>query len=198
MKRAKRAPPVRALPLLGVILEMGPDIVSVSPTPNRRHKLRSVCQKHLVASTLSPTDAGSLAGKATFFNTSCNASHHVTTVTGSLRAALVTIAGIATNALLRTLPLSTAWRPVPLVYADAFFNSGQRSIRQTDLVQNSVNYQDWESLANSSNGFGVLVPLSGASVFFSGSMPAEFLSRFAASFSCVWEHAVGTLLLIRR
>ena len=196
MKRAKRAPPVRALPLLGVILELGPDMVSVSPTPNRRHKLRSLCQKYLVANTLSPTDAGSLAGKATFFNTSCmgrvgraavspvyarhHASHHVTTVTDSLRAALVTIARIATNALPRTLPLSTDWRPVPLVYADAFFNLGQRSIRQTDLAQNSVNSQDWKSLANSSNGFGVLVvPLSGTSVCFQGSMPTEFLSRFA-------------------
>ena len=140
MKRAKRAPHVRAPPLLGVILELGPDMVSVSPTPNRRHKLRSLCQKYLVPNTLSPTDAGSLAGKATFFNTSCtgrvgsaavspvyarhHAGHHVTTLTDSLRAALVTIARIATNALPRTLPLSTDWRPVPLVYADAFFNLG--------------------------------------------------------------------------
>ena len=52
MKRTKRAPPVRALPHLGVILEMGPDFVSVSPTPNRRQKIRSVGQKHLVANTV--------------------------------------------------------------------------------------------------------------------------------------------------
>ena len=107
----------------------------VCPTPNRRQKLLAEFQKHLVANTFVAHGCRQPRWQSDFFNTTCmgrvgratvspvyarhHANHHDTTVTESIRAALVTIATLATNALLHTLPISTAWRPLPLVYADA-------------------------------------------------------------------------------
>ena len=153
----------------GVKFELGPDMVSVFPTRNRRHKLRYACQKYFVATHCRPRESGSFGGKATVFNTSCmgrvgrvavslacvlhHASHHVATVTHSLRAALVTDVRIATSALLRTQFLVTDWRPIPLVYAERVLQFRTASIRQTDLIQNSD--FDWMSRNNCSVFIGV-------------------------------------------
>ena len=48
-------------------IDVSSNTAVVSPTPVRRDKLRVRALAHLTVGSLTPTDAGCLAGKATFF-----------------------------------------------------------------------------------------------------------------------------------
>ena len=53
---------------LGVQLDVSTTVAIVQPTPKRRAKLEALAQRHLDAGKFSPTEAGSFAGKAGFFD----------------------------------------------------------------------------------------------------------------------------------
>ena len=71
MKKGKATPPAPEHKLLGITIDVSTNSAAVSPTPGRRDKLRARALTHLAAGSLAPTDAGCLAGKATFFGAYC-------------------------------------------------------------------------------------------------------------------------------
>ena len=155
MKRSKRSPPAANQSLLGVQLDVSSSYAIVAPTERRRAKLAQLAQKHLDSSKLSPTDAGSFAGKAGFFATTCVGRvgraatkplfarqhatlHHAARLSPALRAPLRTFLRLAKDAIPRSVPLDTSFQPVPLVYADAYFLLGDQRYRGSDISNNSI------------------------------------------------------------
>ena len=151
---------------------MGPDIVSVSPKPNCLHKLWTACQKHFVAH-------------------GCPQFHQcMFIITQAIMLQPWQTCCEQRWLLLRGSPLmcSLAHNHCPRRGAQSLWSMPTRSLMQDSEAFNqpiwfkipSINNigRGGGSLANSRNGFGVLdVPLTGASVCFQWSMPAEFLSR---------------------
>ena len=196
MKKSKEAPPADTQKVLGVLLDVSSEEVVVSPTEDRRRKLSAFAKNILLQHTLSPTTAGSFVGKAMFFDSSTvghvgraaakplyvrqHSPTHTITLTPSLVAAVRTFNALAVCAQARTLPLSTRWRPVPLLYADAFFRLGNDQLIPDDIRLNKVAV-DWRQTGHLQNGFGsVLFPIQGPPQFFHGHVPAEALRRFAS------------------
>ena len=71
-------------------------------------------------------------------------------------------------------------RPVPLLYADAFFRLGNDHFTPDDIRLNKVAVH-WRQTGHIQNGFGaVLFPVQGPPQFFHGHVPAEALRRFAS------------------
>ena len=69
MKGATKAHAAHSLKLLGVQLDASTDVAVIAPTSKRKTKLANFFSKHIDAGKLSPSNAGSFAGKAGFFNT---------------------------------------------------------------------------------------------------------------------------------
>ena len=69
MKGATKAHAAHSLKLLGVQLDASTDVAVIAPTSKRKTKLANFFSKHIDAGKLSPSDAGSFAGKAGFFST---------------------------------------------------------------------------------------------------------------------------------
>ena len=178
MKFEKRSPPLPTQHLLGVNFDVSTNKAIVAPTDKRREKLFRLTQLHLDAEKISPTEAGSLAGKASFFDSSCAgrvgraatkplfARQHApcgtsSRLTPALRASLLTFQRLARTAAPRVLPLSTEFCAVPIIYADAFFLLGETKFRIDEVVQNKVGFQS-NMIPNLNNGFGVvLFPVTG-------------------------------------
>ena len=135
MKKEKATPPAPENKLHQITVDASTNTAVVSPTPVRRDKLRARALSQLAAGSLTPTDARCLAGKATFFDTSCMGrvgraatkalyarqhDHHANaSLTTALRASLETIVRLSETARPRTVPLSTEFAKVPQVCADA-------------------------------------------------------------------------------
>ena len=66
----KRQPPQPRVRLLGVHVDLSTSSAVASATAARRSKLATITKRFLEVTTLSPTDVGSLAGKAMFFMSS--------------------------------------------------------------------------------------------------------------------------------
>ena len=149
------------------------------------------------AATLSPTDAGSLSGKAMFFVSSCvgrlgqaavkplyarqHARSRNTQLTPALTASLWTFHHLAHVALPRSIPLTSHPTKVPLVYADAFFAAGDRQYEVSDVVENKVAFTS-AGITKLVNGFGVFMfPVHGQPLFFHGMVPAEVLAEFCVA-----------------
>ena len=70
MKEEKKSPPAAEQHLLGVHLDVSTDEARVRPTDSRRSKLPNLSDKYINAGAISNTEAGSLAGQASFFDSS--------------------------------------------------------------------------------------------------------------------------------
>jgi hypothetical protein len=132
----------------GAIIHFHPSQIIVSPTPNRVIKIDSMINKALETNTLTPDDAGTLAGKAQHYSTTTfgkvaraplkpvyarqhaaappGSSRINTKLTHGLRSALETLQLVIPTTGPRTLPYDFSARPTALVYADAFFEIGDQ------------------------------------------------------------------------
>ena len=167
----------------------------VSPTEDRRRKLSAlaknillqthfvthhrwvVCRESNVLRLINDGSCWSRCSQAFVCSTALTYTH-TTTLTPSLVAAVRTFNALAVCAQPRTLPLSIRWRPVPLLYVDAFFRLGNDQFTPDDIRLNKVAV-DWRQTGHLQNGFGaVLFPVQGLPQFFHGHVPAKALRSF--------------------
>ena len=180
MKRSKRSPPAANQSLLGVQLDVSSSYATVAPTERRRANLAQLAQKHLDSSKVSPTDAGSFAGKAGFFATTCVwscgraatkplfARQHATLH----HAARLSHGSQGVTSYFSTL---SRRRNPTLVYADAYFLLGDQRYRGSDISNNSIAVHV-NHIQHLKNGFGpILFPVSDQPVFFHGEVPSRVL-----------------------
>ena len=130
----------------------------VQPTPKRRAKLEALAQRHLDAGKFSPTEAGSFAGKAGFFDS--------ITLGRVGRAALKPVflpdnTRSSTRPACRLRlqpPLDTSFVPVPVIHADAYFALGDQKFRACDMVDNQIAFSA-AAVPDLENGFGAILPV---------------------------------------
>ena len=70
MKEEKKSPPAAEQHLLGIHLDVSTNEARVGPTDSRRSKLRNLSDNYINAGAISNAEAGSLAGKASCFDSS--------------------------------------------------------------------------------------------------------------------------------
>ena len=155
MKGATKAHAAHSLKLLGVQLDASTDVAVIAPTSKRKTKLANFFSKHIDAGKLSPSDAGSFAGKAGFFNTtglgyagraamkpSLHDSMHSCISGRPLRKHLSRRSKHYTASRCMRVHelflLFTTHHPVPLVCAGAYFQLGGVRCNATDLSNNKV------------------------------------------------------------
>ena len=213
MKQVKRAPLAACQHLLGVQLDVSRTVAIIQPKPKRRAKLEALAQRHLDAGKFSPTEAGSFAGKAGFFDSITlgrvgraalkpvfarqHAKSHTSLLSPALAASLSTFRRLARIARPRALPLDPSFVPVPVMYADANFALGDQKFRACDLVDNRIAFSA-AAMLDLENGFSaILFPVHGKPLYFSGSLPAPFLAVFEqrAQFIFLLEALVQILAL---
>jgi hypothetical protein len=193
----------------GAFINFAPSNIIVAPTPNRVIKLDIMINKALDTNTLTPDDAGTLAGKAQHYSTTTfgkvaraplkpiyarqhavptPGSHTINTkLTHGLRSALETLQFVIHNTGPRTLYYDFDTRPTALVYADAFFEIGDQKFHPSrvpdDLVWNRTIAKE------SRNGWGtVIFPVLHSTattdvqkaIAFRGTVPVETVLAFGS------------------
>ena len=176
MKESKRQPPSATHKMQGVELTFHDSAIEVAPTARRRAKLAALAESALRANLLSHSAAGTLAGKAQFFDTTTqgrvgraatkplhgrqHAPSNNTKMTSVLQASCRSIAFLAIWAPPRSMPFVRQHHGVPCVYADAYFVLGGVSQKpgHVENIPVAWNPQTSDTLKN---GFGAVLVLPG-------------------------------------
>jgi len=195
MKPSKEQPPAATQVVQGVLLTITDDGCTVAPKPSRLRKVNRQISVVLHDKRLTPTVAGSLAGKTGFLATSCfgkvgraavrplfarqHVSHFTAKLTIPISSALHAIMEIFATAPPRDIPFHRPL-PVPVLYADAFFeiNGSVFHPRTGEDLPGTWNTAWPEALRN---GWGfVLFPADRSQpIFAHGEIPGGFLKVFA-------------------
>ena len=168
MKEEKKSPPAAEQILLVVHLDVSTDEARVRPTDSRRSKLRNLSDKNINGGAISNTEAGSLAGEGSFFDSSCM---------GRVgRAAIKPL--LARQHATHTAALST-FRQLSHVVRRCVFQARRHAVPRLGAIKNPE------------NGFGVLFPVHGPPKFFFGCRAKRCLPRAApsSSFSRRWRRS---------
>ena len=208
-KPSKEQGPAPSHRIQGAIIEFGPTLITVSPTPNRIVKIDAIINAALSSNILTPDDAGTLAGKAQHYSTTtfgkiaraplkpiyarqhavpAGHSHSINTkLTHGLRSALETLQLVIHSTGPRTLPYESTSGPTALVYADAFFEIGDQKYHPARVPDELV----WnKTIARESrNGWGAVVfPVLHSTgqtdvrraIAFRGQVPVETVLEFGS------------------
>ena len=197
MKLPKAVGPAPEVPLLGTQLRLSAEAAVCAPKSSRLRKVSGLIARAIDSDTLTPEQAGSLAGKVSFLTGTCHgrvgraacrplfARQHqqggLSALSPALRASLPALADILATAPPRWIPLGPDARGVPILYADACFSAGERECRpgQPGTWPDAWSPAAAPCLANSW-GFVLFPPGPGAQpLYAAGSVPPELLARFA-------------------
>ena len=151
VKHSKEQPPDHDRKVQGVLLQFGKDRIQVAPTPQRAAKMLQAIATCLQNNTLAPHDAAGMAGKLVFLSTIIfgrvgraatkpiygrqYAKCPNRTLTKSIRDALLTLQHVLQTAPPRHIQWSMTQPLCNFLYADAFFDMGDRRFKpsSTDI-----------------------------------------------------------------
>ena len=188
MKKKKAEPPSHIQRLLGVIIEIEPSGVRLSPCPERVAKLQETIKLALDSNTLSPETAQKLAGKLVFLQSTAfgqlgTAATHClysrahqgaadfNRLTQALEASLLTISELLRNIHPKWLPLHPSGE-VAVMYTDAFFAPG-------DSMKNTKKFSI-QTMAQADNGWGFVVTSLQQTFFSAGKIPGRVIKAFCS------------------
>ena len=175
-KTSKEQPPACSHKVQGTIISFHDNHATVAPTTDRIHKINNMIQLSLTSNTLTPDKAGELAGKSGFLAQSTfgrvgraatkavyarqhehNNKHTKTNhkLTFALRASLTTLQHNITNSPPRKHEYHSTQTGCPVIYADAFFELGDKQMRTTEAMA----LDSWDTVAASQykNGWGIVM-----------------------------------------
>ncbi|CAE7663318.1 rlmN1 [Symbiodinium sp. CCMP2592] len=195
LKPAKAQPPDIRHKLLGVILEILPEGIRLSPAPDRIAKVVAMMQTALQSDSLDPMVAQRLAGKLNFLQTTMFGQAGAAAVrpiysrgqavAGSAEVRLNSALRCSLKFLIKLLEASKPkWIPFcptpddhSVLYADAFFELGDSSFGLSDEPP-----QHWNNRSSCMyrNGWGFVVRTPHGVRYGAGRVPAEVLSRFTS------------------
>ena len=192
---SKAQPPATRHKLLGVILEILPDGVLLSPSPDRVAKVTKALHEALLTDSLEPEVAQKLTGKLNFLQTTLfgqvgsaalrplySRGHEMQqkakcSLNGALRCSIKFLIRLLGDCKPKWFPFASDAIGHSVVYADAFFQLGDSKFGLSDEPPAA-----WHSRSSCMyrNGWGFVVRTSAGVRFGSGSVPPEVLSFFAS------------------
>ncbi|CAE7364819.1 Dnmt3b [Symbiodinium sp. CCMP2592] len=194
LKESKaQAPDVRQK-LQGVVVQVQDSGVLVEPSPSRVAKLLAEVRLILQSDCLSPENAAKLAGKIGFLSTSLwgnigqalsrplhgrarGSRDAAQTLNGGLRSSLECLLELLSHPMPRFIPYSRNDIDVSVLYADAFFELGDRkwSVSRDELPSR------WPSKMHlAANGWGFLCRHCGSVTVGHGQVPPDVLALFSS------------------
>ncbi|CAE6912084.1 DSK2B [Symbiodinium sp. CCMP2592] len=195
LKPSKAQPPASKHKLLGVLLEITAEGIRLAPAPDRVSKVLEMIQAALEENILEPVVAQRLTGKLNFLCTTLfgqaaasamkplysrahdrNDQDHAQ-LNGPLRCSLVSLKSLLQHAQPRWVPFNPESHASAVLYADAFFELGDRKFGLSDEPPDS-----WFSTSSRryKNGWGFVVRSGSTTRFASGTVPSDVLCLFTS------------------
>ena len=212
-KPAKMQPPHHSQRIQGLWMTVTEDSFVLQPCPKRTERITQQILQCLQSDTLSGEHAAKLAGKLQFLQEAvwgqsiraclyplykhAAASAHQssrTKLSPGTRDALATILQLLPK--MRPMQLDFNTEPTSVIYADAYFKAGERTIRLSAAADDWSWNPDGANLME--NGWGFIIR-HGTEVFFAhGSIPPHLISHFTTRRAYIYalEVLAQTLALI--
>ena len=208
-KASKAQPPQSAHTVQGVLFEVTPQGVRLSPTERRRKKLLLAIDEALSSDQLAPHVAHRLAGKLAFLTQAIfgalgkaalkpiyarsadAAAASDDRLSLGLRAALMALRGILRRVQPRFVPFQPSSSRRAVLYADAFFQEGD-VVHKAGFVPRSAQARPADRWAN---GWGFVLVIDDEVFYSRGVVPAWFLRRFASRKAFIYVLEIVAQLL---
>ena len=182
MKPSKEQRPAHHQKMLGVQVSISGERVQLAACDSRKRKVTEVIRSALRTNVMTPETAQRCAGKLAFLSTTffgcfgkaalqplysrghgpAAVTHDLLTV--GLRHSLNMLLFVLDNAPPRVIPFRGNHQPTAVVYTDAFFRPGE--------LKGSAH-------ADMENGWGFVVRVNDVILYDHGTIPADFVRRFA-------------------
>eukprot|EP00438_Fugacium_kawagutii_P020595 Skav222350 [mRNA] locus=scaffold3497:166552:168456:+ [translate_table: standard] len=191
-KKSKQQPPQPSHRMLGIVMTMDRDRFILAPDPPRVVRMTTQLKEILLQGELHPDDAMKLAGKLQFLTETLAGKamqacllpiyHHGNHYNGdakisaAMRDCMETVIFLLENLQPKIIEFKTQLAAV--IYADAYFEAGDRQIRLSEARQMA-----WDASASNLmvNGWGWVVSLPcGQKLFAYGRIPAKLLKKFTS------------------
>ena len=193
MKPEKEQAPSSCQKVLGVVIRVAQDRVTVEICPQRKRKILQTLAEILANNRLTADESQRLAGKLGFMATSLFGgigkaaiqpfyarAHGLgdqqnDKVTFAIRAAIHTLQQLLVDSRPRTFPMwQTATNPQAVIYSDAFFQLGEKMMRAKDSPEL------WSPAKRKpkTNGWGFVVRTEDRVTFAHGILPDDFVTKF--------------------
>ena len=195
LKPSKAQAPATRHKLLGVVLEVLTEGIRLSPAPERVQKVLAAIEEALLHDALEPAVAQRLTGKlgflaTTMFGQAAVAALHLLysrahdrndqvhfALNGPLRCSLRSLKMLLTSIEPRWIPFQGQMTASATVYADAFFELGDKHYGLSDEPP-----EKWASgcCRRYTNGWGFVVRAAGRVRYAHGFVPADVLALFTS------------------